>query len=104
VILILGGTTEAYKKAQELDHRNIPFIVTVATDYGFRSFSEYFKEKAVLIDFTQESLTRFIREKGITQVYDCTHPYAFIITERAQKVCNTLGIVYKTFKRDIEST
>jgi precorrin-6A/cobalt-precorrin-6A reductase len=102
VILILGGTRESIDKAHELTQKNIPFIITVATDYGFRSFSEFFQKKTIKINFTPESLTQFITEKSITHVYDCTHPYASVITETAKKVCNTTKIPYCSFIRDTD--
>ena len=97
MILILGGTSETHQKAQYLEQNSTPFIISVATNYGFRSFSEVFKDKTIQINFTPETLKKFITDNGISEIFDCTHPYAFVITETAQNVCRAMGIPYHSF-------
>jgi len=102
MILILGGTTEAAKKAEALSKDNHEFIMTVATDYGFQSFSERFKGRVKKIAFTEETLARFTQENQIHTVYDCTHPYAAAITELAKRVCKDREIPYISLIRETE--
>jgi precorrin-6A/cobalt-precorrin-6A reductase len=102
MILLLGGTNEAGAKAEELLQRGEAFILTVTTDYGYRTFSERFGERVLKIAFTENALKAFIDEKGITAVYDCTHPYAAVITAMAKTVCQQAGIRYKNFVRETD--
>ena len=102
MILILGGTTEAIKTAEALLTDKQDFIMTVTTDYGLQSFSARFKEKVKKVAFTEETLTRFIQEHGIKDVFDCTHPYATVISEIARSVCKSMELPYTALNRSTE--
>ncbi len=94
-ILVLGGTTEAVKTAKRLRAQGRPFYLSTATDYGYELFSEFVPEPFLVKErFTEEGLRRFVQEKEIKKIIDCTHPYAQEITKIAQKVTKTEGLSY----------
>ncbi|WP_415238895.1 precorrin-6A reductase [Seleniivibrio woodruffii] len=88
-ILVLGGTSDSREYIKKLD---CDYIVTVATEYGFESFSKDFP--TVQIRFDELSLTAFIKEHGITAIADTTHPFAKNITALAVETAKKLGIEY----------
>ena len=102
-VLLLGGTTEATGVAERLADEGREFFVTTATEYGRDLFAERFGGRVIKERFTEESLRRFIREKGIETVIDCTHPYAGLITAAAKGACRSEGIEYVSGIRDTGS-
>ncbi len=103
MILILGGTTEAFRVAEELLRQGREFLLSTATEYGLERFRERFGQRVLNIRFSHESLQRFITERGISEVIDCTHHYAREITRIAKEVTSGLGIPYRSETRDIHS-
>jgi cobalt-precorrin 5A hydrolase len=101
-ILLLGGTTEATEVARELAEEGKDFFISTATEYGRDLFAERFGSRVIRERFSEESLRRFIGEKGIETVIDCTHPYAKLITGLAKMVCEAEGIKYISGIRDLE--
>ncbi|MBF0342871.1 MAG: precorrin-6A reductase [Nitrospirae bacterium] len=101
-VLVLGGTTEGITTARELELKGVDYYVSTATAYGHRLFREKFGSRAILENFTNESLKRFIVSNNITRVIDCTHPYAHVITNVAQAVCGELGVEYVSKIRNTE--
>ncbi len=101
-ILVLGGTSEAVKIAKRLRAQGRPFYLSTATDYGYELFSEFLPESFLIKErFTEEGLRRFVQEKGIKKIIDCTHPYAQEITKIAQKVAQTEDLSYFSAARKI---
>jgi len=88
-ILVLGGTSDSREYIKKLD---CDYVVTVATEYGFESFSKDYP--TVHIRFDEVSLPAFIRENGITAIADTTHPFAKNITALAVETAEKLGIEY----------
>ncbi|MEO5355789.1 MAG: precorrin-6A reductase [Nitrospirae bacterium YQR-1] len=104
MVLILGGTTEGVCEAQRLESEGVPFYISTATEYGYNLFREKFGDKAVLENFTHASLKKFINEKEVRRIIDCTHPYAQVITPLAQKVSAELQIEYFQKSRSTDVT
>ncbi len=102
MILILGGTTEAFRVAEELLRQGKEFVLSTATQYGLESFRERFGHRVLNIIFTPESLKDFIAERGVSEVVDCTHPYAEEITRIAKDVTTALAINYRSAIREVE--
>jgi precorrin-6A/cobalt-precorrin-6A reductase len=102
VILILGGTTEAFRVAEELLRDGKEFLLSTATEYGLERFRERFGHRVLGIRFTKETLEEFIKEKGIREIIDCTHPYAEVITSLAKEVAKGTGVVYRSEIRGVD--
>ncbi|MBF0464641.1 MAG: precorrin-6A reductase [Nitrospirae bacterium] len=104
MVLILGGTTEGVCEAQRLDSESVPFYISTATEYGHNLFREKFGDRAVLENFNNNSLKKFIIERHIKRIIDCTHPYAQVITPLAQRVSAELDIEYIQKSRSTDVT
>lgn len=91
MILVLGGTSVTHSVLEKLES---DFLVTVATDYGYKEFSKRYGNKVLLIRFTPESLNSFIKENNISEIIDTTHPFAREITATAKETAQKLGIKY----------
>ena len=91
MILVLGGTSVTHGILAELA---ADYMVTVATDYGYREFSNKYGERVLHTRFTQESLTDFITKHGVTEIIDTTHPFAREITTLAKETAAKLDIKY----------
>ncbi|WP_025209390.1 precorrin-6A reductase [Hippea sp. KM1] len=98
MILILGGTSDTHKVVDSLKE---PYIITVATDYGFSVFFRLYGERVKRIRFTEESLRGFIEKHGIDRIIDTTHPYAKEISRIARSVSSYMGIPYENRKRKL---
>ncbi|UOD34948.1 precorrin-6A reductase [Deferribacteraceae bacterium V6Fe1] len=100
-VLILGGTsdTERFINKHYLDD----FVISVATEYGYKQFYRKFgQDKVVLIRFDEKRLEEFICQYKIKKIVDTTHPFAKEITDLAQKVARSLNIPYESFIRNNE--
>jgi len=95
-ILILGGTAEAKKIAQQLHNLKVSIIYSIAglvrtplTDYPLISGG-----------FTQfNGLGHYIQQHKISMLVDVTHPYAAKMSLTAQTVCTELKLPYWSFQR-----
>ncbi len=103
-VLLLGGTVESVKKAEELKALGVDFLISTATEYGYDLFKERFGESVIIESFQQDSLSSFIERENIETIVDCTHPYALKITETAKTVCRHAGIEYKGMSRVVEES
>jgi precorrin-6A/cobalt-precorrin-6A reductase len=99
MILLLGGTSESRLVASYLRERNLPFILSTATDYRetWNTPSETFEH--LVTRFTVQSLSEFIAKRGITLIVDATHPFAREISETAMEVSRKTGVQYLRFER-----
>ncbi len=98
MILILGGTSDTHKVVKTIDKE---YIISVATDYGYVTFSKLYRDRVVKIRFDKDSLKKFIVKHNITKIIDTTHPYAKTITTIAKSVSKSLNITYIDKKRSI---
>ena len=99
MILILGGTSDSHEYIAALAE---PYIVSVATSYGHREFSEHYGNKVVQARFSTDSLVQFIKSNKITKIVDTTHPFAREISRIAVHACAECGIDYVNAKRSTD--
>ncbi|ADR20008.1 precorrin-6A reductase [Calditerrivibrio nitroreducens] len=100
-ILILGGTSDT-EKYLNICSKN-EFIISVATEYGYKIFSKKFgKDRVILKRFDEKSLEDFIKENSIYKIIDTTHPFAKEITKIAKDAANNLNIIYESMIRENE--
>lgn len=93
MILLLGGTSDTHDYLAAAD--TVDIIISVATDYGYKLFSEKYPHlKVIKTRFTEDALCDFLELNNITLVVDTTHPYAVEITKTAINVCSVLNIRY----------
>jgi cobalt-precorrin 5A hydrolase len=99
MILLLGGTTESIHIARVLLNRKLPFVLSVATDYGQKIAKEQIDALVVYGTMDEEQMGTFCKERGITTIVDATHPYASLVSQYAMKAANAVGIVYHRYER-----
>lgn len=49
--------------------------------------------------FTKDDMLREIREKHVTVILDCSHPYAAVVSETARDAAREAGIAYVRYER-----
>lgn len=101
-ILILGGTSETFITAEKLMAANVDWVISVTTPYGYDLFSERYKTQVIQKKFNLSNLSIYIKENNISEIIDCTHPYAKEITDIAISTCKTIGITYTSRIRNID--
>ena len=98
-ILILGGTSTTHQIVKILKEE---YIISVATEYGFETFSLKYPKKVVFQRFDAESLEDFIKNHNIVKIIDTTHPFAKNIKKTAKEVAKKLSVNYESKVRDID--
>lgn len=98
MILLLGGTSESLDVADALSKRNLPFIVSVVSDYGAKLAVDHAQHVKKII-FTAENFGSFCRQYQIDLIIDATHPFAKDISILAISSAAKLAIPYLRFER-----
>lgn len=98
-VWIAGGTTEGRKLAHYADRWQIRAYVSVATDYGASLVPESEFVTVVTGRMDEGAMEHFLREKGIAQVIDATHPYATAVTANIRAACENVGVPYRRVTR-----
>lgn len=99
MILLLGGTLDSRKIAEELTNKHIDFVVSTVSEYG-KDLALLKSENVVQEVLTEEKLSLFVKKKDIDIIIDATHPFAQVISANAIKVSKNLGIDYYRFERE----
>lgn len=73
-------------------------LMTVVSQYG-KVLAEHTGIDIEVGRFKQDDMERIIKEKGITVILDCSHPYAAIVSETARAACRNAGIHYVRYER-----
>lgn len=106
MIWIISGTQDGREISAELADRAMAMpegqrhdiLMTVVSQYG----KVLAAHKGLDIEvgrFRKEDMVRVIREKGVTLILDCSHPYAAIVSETAYDACKETGIDYVRYER-----
>ncbi len=99
MILVLGGTSDSLKVCDRLESIGIQeFVLSVATEFG-RELAESHASEIVNGKMNKEEMVEFIKENGIRQVIDATHPYAVEVSRNAMDACEQTDIKYIRFER-----
>ena len=99
MILLLGGTSDAEKIARQLIGLNEPFIVSVATDYGF-SVTKKYTDSIYLGRMDQKKMVAFIEKNNISLIIDSTHPFANLVSENAISASIETDTPYIRYERE----
>lgn len=99
VILILGGTKDAYELAETLTRR-LPDARIISSLAGRT------KEPAPIAGEVRiggfggaKGLARFITENRVTKLIDATHPYAETISQNAGRAAQITGVEFQQLNR-----
>ena len=99
MILVLGGTSDSLKICDRLNQIGISdFVLSVATEFGKDLALEHAKN-IINGKMDKKEMVEYIRDKGIRQVIDATHPYAVEVSRNAIEACDQTDIKYIRFER-----
>ena len=97
-ILLFGGTSEGRVLAQWLLERQIPFLLSVATDYGAAVLPPEVPVHTGRLD--QNAMADLMRAGNFTHVVDATHPYASAVTAAVAAASRKTGLPLVRLVRD----
>ncbi len=98
MILLLGGTSESLAVADQLTAANLPFVVSVTTDYGAELAGQH-ATRVVKQTLTPETVATFIKDHQIKLIIDATHPFARVISTMMITASQSLKVPYIRFER-----
>lgn len=93
----IGARLADWMKKQPKGMRR-EILMTVVSQYG-RRLAEHEGLTIEVGRFTRDDMIREIREKHITCILDCSHPYAAVVSETARSACAEAGIAYVRYER-----
>lgn len=103
-LLIFAGTYEGRILCEQLCNTNLNITVSVATDYG-KEILSHIKNITVHCErLTATQMQSLIKQNGFAMVVDCTHPYAFEVTENIKTACKNTDVRYIRLLREPEKT
>lgn len=102
-ILIFSGTTEGNQIAKALCKLPVKVYVSVATEYGEVCAKGQSEAEVISGRMDCEAMQQFLETYQIDIVIDATHPFAKIVTENIQKVCDVMQKTYIRCVRETES-
>ena len=97
-ILLFGGTIEGRTLALWLRDQNIPFQISVATEYGGELLDGDIS--AHVGRFSEAEMEDYLRRGRFTHVVDATHPYAHLVTASIAQACRNTGLPLLRLVRD----
>ncbi|MDK2987890.1 MAG: precorrin-6A/cobalt-precorrin-6A reductase [Methanothermococcus sp.] len=102
-ILIMGGTSDANKIAEELKRKfkDLFIITTTTTDFGGRIARNY-ADEVISKPLDKEELKKLILDRNINILIDATHPFAVVASKNAMEVSKELNINYIRYERPDE--
>lgn len=92
MILLAGGTSEAIETARSLDRAERPYIMTVATDYGYTEATSKVTGKVLKGPFDSAAFRRLLIDNSVTVVIDAAHPFAGELRRELAGAANEAGI------------
>lgn len=98
MVLFLAGTSDARQLAIRLHRESIDLLATVVTENAARSLREAgipVKEGRL----ASQEMVRLIRERGLSQVVDASHPFAEEASRNAMEAARICSIPYIRYER-----
>jgi precorrin-6A/cobalt-precorrin-6A reductase len=97
VIVLLGGTHEGRRLAQELTELGFELLVSTATSFGAGLIDKGIEVRHGRLD--EPALESLIKERRAGAVVDATHPFAQEISAMAEQVCGRLSLPCLRYER-----
>lgn len=92
MILLVGGTSEAVEIARSLDRAEIPYIMTVATGYGYTEATSKVAGKVLKGPFDSAAFRQLLVDYSVTVVVDAAHPFAGELRRELAGAANEAGV------------
>ncbi len=103
MILLVGGTSEAVEIARSLDQTAKSYIMTVATEYGYREASAKTAGKVLKGPFNGPAFSRLLADYSITVVVDAAHPFAGELRSELSAAAEAAGIRLLRLERPLNA-
>ncbi|NLI13018.1 precorrin-6A reductase [Pelotomaculum propionicicum] len=103
MILLVGGTSEAVAIARLLDQAAEPYIMTVATEYGYREASAKVAGQVLKGPFNDSTFGRLLAEYPVSVVVDAAHPFAVALRNELSAAAAEAGIRLVRLERPTNS-
>ncbi|MGA8942789.1 MAG: precorrin-6A reductase [Thermoactinomyces sp.] len=98
MVLFLAGTSDARRLAVRLHQESVPLLATVVTENAARSLRE--ADIPVKVGrLALQEMVNLIRERGLHQVVDASHPFAEEASRNAMEAARICGIPYIRYER-----
>jgi len=99
MILVLGGTSDSLKICDRLYEIGInDFVLSVVTEFG-RDLAESHAKDIINGKMDKSGMVEYIKNNGVRQVIDATHPYAVEVSRNAMDACEETDTKYIRFER-----
>lgn len=92
MILLVGGTSEAIEIARSLDRAGSPYIMTVATAYGYTEATGKVTGQVLRGPFDSAAFKQLIVDRAVTVVVDAAHPFARELRSQLSGAAAATGI------------
>lgn len=99
MILLAGGTREAVEIARALDRAKTPYIMTVATDYGYDETVGRAAGEVLKGPFDRQAFAKLIKDYAVDVVVDVSHIYAGELRREISGAAHDTGVRLVRFER-----
>lgn len=99
-VIIFGGTSEGRELAEYAAGRNIPVLVSVASEYGRNMMEDAPCLRVRCGRLEEAQMVDMLRQEQPTLVIDATHPHAVEVTRQLAGACRTAGVEYLRVVRE----
>ena len=100
--LIFAGTTEGRKLAEFFLTKGVTLTVCTATEYGKILLPEHSLLTAISKRLDDKEMYELMEKNQFDGVFDCTHPYAVIVSENIKKAAKKANLEYYRILRPKE--
>ena len=100
--LIFAGTTEGRKLAEFFLTKGVTLTVCTATEYGKILLPEHSLLTTISKRLNENDMYELMEKNQFDGVFDCTHPYAVIVSENIKKAAKKANLEYYRILRPKE--
>ncbi|HHX36920.1 MAG TPA: precorrin-6A reductase [Clostridiaceae bacterium] len=99
-VLIVAGTLDGREAVKVLYAAGVPLIVSVATEWAAALLGEMVSDLNIHVGRLDEAgFMDLITTYNVTNVLDCTHPYAVVVSQTLYRATAALNIGYTRYTR-----
>lgn len=100
MIWLIGGTSDSVDIARYLLKREIPFLVSVASETGKMLYDKLEHIQCVCGKYTVDDFRELFTLNNIDMVIDASHPFAENVKENVKAICVERNIKYIRYERN----
>ncbi len=105
MIFVVAGTQDGREIAKLLLEKGYDVAASVVSRYGGELLAHACGGRCLINDkpLDESALQAYMQEHEISLLVDASHPYAANVSRNAMAACQTLGIPYIRYERDLSS-